>query len=179
MAHAHARRLPGTKLTNWKLLTLWKRNTSKSKSENNKAKIGTTSSKRKASENGIIFRAGAELNIEKETKRLKLVQPKIEQYFGSKCKKICGWRGSLEWGETDQSWGWILMSEFHYSVEAFLIITFSFKYTSVWTGLHVKAIEIYYSDLNFLHPNSGHFCLVQDYLLSKLVEGNPPQHCQE
>ena len=80
-----------------------KRNTSKTKSENNKAKIGTTSSKRKASENGFKFGAGAELNIEKETKRLKLVQPKIEQYFESKCKKICGWRGSLEWGETDQS----------------------------------------------------------------------------
>ena len=78
-----------------------KRNTSKTKSENNKAKIGTTSSKRKASENGIKF--GAELNIEKETKRLKLVQPKIELYFGSKCKKNSGWRGSFERGETDQS----------------------------------------------------------------------------
>ena len=59
----------------------------KVKNENNKAKINTTSSKRKASENGTKF--GTELNIEKEgqrlTKRLKLKQPKIELYFGSKC----------------------------------------------------------------------------------------------
>ena len=49
------------------------------------AKIYTTSTKRKASESGSKF--GTELNRENEAawaKRLKLVQPKIELYFGAR-----------------------------------------------------------------------------------------------